>query len=102
MKEQDENLIMAMAKFMGVELEKRHYADTSFFIKDGKFLPYNPLTNGTQREEFYEESKIGIRHLIASNTWSARVFLGKCTIDKSRTKAGLLCAAAFLNVEWIG
>ena len=106
MSDKDKALIEAIAEFMGVKLKKPHYADTKIYLEGFMFIEYNPLSNGTQREEFYEKVGMSIRPVYGLDQkidrWQAWAGFSGVIEDKSRTKAALLCAANFLNVEWIG
>jgi len=102
----DKELIKAMAKFMGVDVIEsmgRIYQVIGGFGR----LPYSTIQSPAQLNDFIEKVKMDIT--FNEGIWVATIYTGPTINDlvaiskhQDRTRATLLCAASFLNVEWIG
>jgi len=120
MNERDEELVSSMATFMGLEVidcshengltvvpSEIYHSDNDNWDYETVEGSYNPLTNGTQLNEFIEKARISIDSSETEDTWVAsyphintgRALLKLHKKDKSRTKATRLCAAEFLGIK---
>ncbi len=109
---ENKELILAMAEFMGYEkydaMNVTDEHDEMFIIKGSdSYCPfrYNPLTNGTQLNEFIEKAKMDVCYNQISKEWSAVTMDDDCNslnfkMHKDRDTSSIKCAAAMLGVEY--